>query len=220
VPADAGDAACPEKVRQRLIPLAASIIEPRVARMAGLPRERGDRVVALIGLFKLAKSSLLTVASLGWLLRASPAGGVRSLLHAVHWSGALPGHHVVREAAARLGAADDHALTRLAIAGLCYAGVFAVEGVGLLRRKLWAEWLTVVVTASFLPVELYELIRHRGPGELAALVVNAAIVATLVVRRLQTGPRPGTGARLAFPGRLTVLSAHGHGTPEDAARDR
>jgi uncharacterized membrane protein (DUF2068 family) len=150
-------------------------------------RARGDRIVALIGAFKLTKSTLLVTAALGWLLRGPAANGIHALLHAAKWTGALPGHHAVRAAIARLTAIGDHRLRELAIAALCYAAVFAIEGVGLLRRKLWAEWLTVVVTASFLPVEIYELLRHRGPGELVALAINVAIVAYLVRRRLRAG---------------------------------
>jgi uncharacterized membrane protein (DUF2068 family) len=150
-------------------------------------RARGDRVVALIGAFKLTKAALLIVAALGWLLRGPAARGIHVLLHAARWTGALPGHHAVREALAKLTAMGDHRLRELAIVALCYAGVFAIEGVGLLRRKRWAEWLTVVVTASFLPVEVYELIRHRGAGELLALAINVAIVVVLARRRLHAG---------------------------------
>jgi uncharacterized membrane protein (DUF2068 family) len=167
--------------------------------MADMAGRRGARVVAAIGVFKLAKSALLTLASLGWLLRENAAGGPASLVPAVHWTGSLPGHHVVRQALGRLGAFDQHTLRQLAIAALCYAAVFAAEGIGLLRRKPWAEWLTVVVTASFLPVEVYELVRHRGAGELVALVVNTAIVAYLVGRRLSAASR----RTVPWPGRLS-----------------
>ena len=158
-------------------------------------RARGDRVVALIGAFKLTKSALLIAAALGWLLRGPAAKGLHTLLHAARWTGALPGHHVVREAIAKLTAIGDHRLRELAVAALCYAAVFGIEGVGLLRRKLWAEWLTVVVTASFLPIEVYELIRHRGPGELVALAINVAIVAVLARRRLRAGAARGRTRR-------------------------
>jgi uncharacterized membrane protein (DUF2068 family) len=65
----------------------------------------------------------------------------------------------------------------------------------LLRRR-WAEWLTVFVTASFIPLELYELSRRFGPGKLVALVLNVAIALYLVWRRLED--RPGFLARLRF----------------------
>ncbi len=46
----------------------------------------------------------------------------------------------------------------------------------------WAEWFTVLVTASFVPLEIYEIARHPGAIRIGALVVNLAIVAYLVAR--------------------------------------
>src|SRR4051812_20091407 len=50
--------------------------------------------------------------------------------------------------------------------------------------RRWAEWLTVVVTSSFIPVEVYEMVEHFSAGKVVALTVNVAIVVHLVVRRL------------------------------------
>ena len=50
---------------------------------------------------------------------------------------------------------------------LTYAAVFAVEGVGLWMRRRWAEWLTTIITASLIPLEVWELIQqpqHRRGG--------------------------------------------------------
>ena len=38
-------------------------------------------------------------------------------------------------------------------------GDFFDEGVSLLLRKRWAEYFTVIVTASFIPLEIYELVK-------------------------------------------------------------
>ena len=43
------------------------------------------------------------------------------------------------------------AMTCGGVAILCSAAEFLVEGVGLLKKRRWAEWLTVGVTASFIP---------------------------------------------------------------------
>ena len=84
----------------------------------------------------------------------------------------------------RLWAAQPKEAVQLGIAALAYAAVFLVEGVGLLFRKRWAEWLTVGVTASFVPVEVYEMVHRFGIGKVIALVLNIAIVAYLVWHRL------------------------------------
>ena len=46
---------------------------------------------------------------------------------------------------------------------LVYAVVEGVEAVGLWRERRWAEYLTLVVTASLLPLEIYELAHRVSP---------------------------------------------------------
>ena len=73
-----------------------------------------------------------------------------------------------------------------------YAAVFFTEGGGLLLRKHWAEWLTIIVTASLIPLEIYELYSHANWIKAAALLVNCAIVWFLVLHlRRQTAKRHG-----------------------------
>jgi uncharacterized membrane protein (DUF2068 family) len=63
---------------------------------------------------------------------------------------------------------------------LAYAAVFATEGIGLWMQKRWAEWLTVIITASLIPLEVWELLDRPNFGKAAVLVANTAIVAYLV----------------------------------------
>ena len=134
-----------------------------------------------IGVFKLVKSGLLLALGFGWLFGLAHG---RSLVHAATWTGALAAHHAVRSAISRLTSLDPHLLRELAVASLLYAAVFAVEGTGLLMRRRWAEWFTVVVTASFIPLELYELLRRPGIGKAAVIAVNIAILGYLAWRRV------------------------------------
>jgi len=55
-----------------------------------------------------------------------------------------------------------------------------VAGVGLWMQKRWAEWLTVIITASLIPLEVWELIFRPTIGIGAVLVANTAIVIYLV----------------------------------------
>lgn len=64
-----------------------------------------------------------------------------------------------------------------------YTAVFFVEGIGLLLRKTWAEWMTIIVTASLIPLEVYELVYHPNFLKVAALLTNVAIVGFLVIHR-------------------------------------
>jgi len=103
---------------------------------------------------------------------------------AVTWLGLFPGHAHVHRALMRVNRVDDTTAAKFGVAALVYAAVFTVEGVGLLMTRRWAEWLTVVVTSSFIPVEVYEMVEHFSAGKVVALAVNVAIVIYLVVRRL------------------------------------
>src|SRR5262245_42667567 len=123
------------EVSQRLIwPLASGPLQEQRGGMDGLPR-RDDRVVVIIGAFKLVKSALLIAIGVGWLVGS--AAGASSVRAAAAWTGALSENHVVRRAVERLAALDGHGRRQFAIAALCYAAVFVVEGVGLLRRRRW-----------------------------------------------------------------------------------
>jgi uncharacterized membrane protein (DUF2068 family) len=61
-----------------------------------------------------------------------------------------------------------------------YASVFLIEGWGLWREKRWAEYLTVIVTASLIPLEIWEIFHHFTWLKIFALALNAAIVWYLI----------------------------------------
>ena len=57
--------------------------------------------------------------------------------------------------------------------------MFSVEGIGLWLQRRWAEWLTVVITASLIPLELWELIHKPTVGASLVLIANCLIVGYL-----------------------------------------
>jgi uncharacterized membrane protein (DUF2068 family) len=59
--------------------------------------------------------------------------------------------------------------------------VTCIEGWALQRRHPWGPWLVVGVTGSLLPFEVYELFRHFRWIRVLVLLVNAAVVAFLIV---------------------------------------
>ena len=76
----------------------------------------------------------------------------------------------------------DFTPSRFALIGTAscvYASVFIAEGWGLWTGKRWAEWLTVIATASLIPFEAWEVTRHVTPLRVGALVANVAIVVYL-----------------------------------------
>jgi uncharacterized membrane protein (DUF2068 family) len=155
--------------------------------------QKRGRLVRLIGGFKLVKASLLVGMGLAGLLGVGHET-IEGLERAVGWLGLFPGHAAVHRALVKLDSFDDGKAVWFGVAALAYAAVFTVEGVGLLLGKRWAEWLTVIVTSSFIPVEVYEMIEHFSAGKVLALALNVAIVIYLVARRLEERGR--------LPGRL------------------
>ena len=85
----------------------------------------------------------------------------------------------------------------LLFTAIAYAVVEGVEAVGLWRERRWAEYLTAVATAGFLPFEVHELIKRITVLRVGALVVNVAILAWLVYRKRLFGVRGGLAAEQA-----------------------
>jgi uncharacterized membrane protein (DUF2068 family) len=73
-------------------------------------------------------------------------------------------------------------LRELSVGTFIYAGLFMTEGLGLLLRKRWAEYFTIVTTGGLIPVEIYELARHFTMAKTIVAVVNILIVWYLVAR--------------------------------------
>jgi uncharacterized membrane protein (DUF2068 family) len=55
---------------------------------------------------------------------------------------------------------NDPLLRRIGAAAFCYAALGMLEGIGLYLEKIWGEYLTLAITASFLPLELFEVFRR------------------------------------------------------------
>lgn len=143
----------------------------------------GSGILSVIGFFKLVKAGMLTALGV-WALLGRHDHHAHELARFAHWTGAFSGRELVQRALARVLSLDDVVIHRLGVASLAYAAIFVVEGIGLLAKRTWAEWLTVGVTASFIPLEVYELAHHPTAAKLAALLLNVAIVAYLARRRL------------------------------------
>jgi len=71
----------------------------------------------------------------------------------------------------------------LGVGAFVVASVMLLEAWGLHRRRVWAEWLTVIVTASFIPFEIHHLAMRPSVGKVITLVLNVAIVIYLLRHR-------------------------------------
>lgn len=76
----------------------------------------------------------------------------------------------------RVSILDDPMLRRIGFAAFCYAAIGIAEGIGLYLEKAWGEYLTLVITASFLPWEIMEVLRRNSLPRVGLLVVNVAVL--------------------------------------------
>jgi uncharacterized membrane protein (DUF2068 family) len=71
---------------------------------------------------------------------------------------------------------DDPMLRRIGFAAFCYAAIGVAEAIGLYLEKAWGEYLTLIITASFLPWEIIEVAHRHTIPRVGLLVVNAAVL--------------------------------------------
>ena len=88
-------------------------------------------------------------------------------------------------------------ITVLLSLAVLYAAVEWIEAVGLWKEKRWAEYLTVIATAGFIPLEIKELLHKVTFFRVAALVTNLALLIWLVYNKRLFGVRGGHAAMLA-----------------------
>ncbi|GAA5010772.1 DUF2127 domain-containing protein [Kitasatospora paranensis] len=86
--------------------------------------------------------------------------------------------------------------TLLIVAGalIAYALIEIVEAVGLWMGRRWAEYLTVVATAAFLPLEVYELTERISVLKIGTLLLNIAAVLWILLSKRLFGLRGGVVA--------------------------
>jgi uncharacterized membrane protein (DUF2068 family) len=138
-------------------------------------------VLILIGLFKLLKALLLIAIGIGAIkfLHKDVAATVQ------HWIQLLrvdPDNRFVHGMLVRILRVTPKQLKELSVGTFFYAGLFAAEGIGLLLRKRWAEYFTIVTTSGFIPLEIFEMSRHFTVAKLVVTLINVLIVWYLVVR--------------------------------------
>lgn len=75
-----------------------------------------------------------------------------------------------------------HAIMLLSYAAFFYATLFCIEGVGLYRRKHWAEYFVIIVTGSLLPFEIWTLILRVEWWKCGAVFGNLLILTYLIHR--------------------------------------
>jgi uncharacterized membrane protein (DUF2068 family) len=137
------------------------------------------RALKYIAAFKLVKAlGLIIVAVAAFDLVQS-----RHVVALADWVTQLPfhqGHRFAVDMVDKLLGFGPRKFLAIGTVACIYASVFIVEGWGLWREKRWAEYLTVIVTASLIPFEMWEIFQHFTWLKIFALVLNVVIVWYLI----------------------------------------
>ena len=143
-------------------------------------RKRSNTLL-LIALFKLLKGIALLAVGIGALRLLH-----RDIAETVeHWVDILrvdPDNRYVHSLLVRALRVNTHQLKAVSAGTFIYSALLLTEGVGLLLRRRWAEYFTIVTTGGLIPLEVYELAKHVTFVKIVVLIVNIAIVVYLVLR--------------------------------------
>lgn len=172
-----------DEVAWEVIPPLETIHVPRTGR--ALRDAVVMRLIAVDRALHAVVFTLLASALLALQLELTPlqaqARSLRSTLtSAATETGRNPSRDVLVSALDRVLRLHRASLPVLIATAGAYAIVEGTEAVGLWRERRWAEYLTVVATAGFLPFEIHELTKRVTVLRLGALVVNIAVLVYLV----------------------------------------
>jgi uncharacterized membrane protein (DUF2068 family) len=160
-------------------PTSEAVIEAAAESHSHEPARRHDRGLLLIGLFKLGKSLLFFCIGVGVIHMLHKDLGDEVLRIAARFNFDSESR-VVALLLEKVDLIDAHRLREIGFGTFAYSALALTEGIGLLKEKEWAEYLTLILTISFLPWELYELARRPDWFRVGILITNLLVLAYLV----------------------------------------
>ena len=145
----------------------------------GLAMQPRDSGLLIIGVFKLAKAIFFLGVSLGALhfVHHDLSGAVGHVIRELHFD---PESHLVDLVTDKVALVTHHKLRLISLGTFLYSALCTTEAYGLLTRKVWAEFVTLWLSVSFVPWEFFELLRHPSAWHVSILLANLVIVAYLL----------------------------------------
>ncbi|MGC8548269.1 MAG: DUF2127 domain-containing protein [Acidobacteriaceae bacterium] len=142
--------------------------------------EHHDKWLVLIGVLKVLKGLGLVLLGVGALRLLH-----RDLVSFLnHWIVVVlrfdPESHMVNFILTKAALVNTRELRMLSLGIFVYASLELIEGTGLVLEKVWAEYVTLVFTAAFLPWEFYELLLHFSLFKVGLVTANLLIVLYLL----------------------------------------
>lgn len=161
-------------------------------------KRRHNQWLMLIAAFKFAEALLFIAAAVSALRlvhKDLPEMLLRLARH-LHFS---PESRIVDFVLRKTAIVDDRLLRRFSIALFAYAALGITEGIGLYLEKAWGEYITLIITASFLPWEIFEVFRRVTLVRAGLLAVNVFVffyLLRVIAERTRNHPPRGFRKRL------------------------
>jgi uncharacterized membrane protein (DUF2068 family) len=157
------------------------------------PMSGGFVAIILFKYFKAVVFGLFGIAA----LRLAHLAGLPSVEELARFFRVSPEREIVQEIASVVAQITPGQAIGIGVVSLFVAFVFAAEGTLLAFRVWWSTYFTVLITASGIPLEIFEIFRRPvSVRRYLLLLVNAAILAFLWMRRNEFRPE-GPGDSLA-----------------------
>jgi uncharacterized membrane protein (DUF2068 family) len=141
-------------------------------------------VLYLIAAFKFIKALLLLAVAFG-VLRLLHRDAAQEVYRWAQTFRVDPNNRYVHRLLERFFLLNAKQLRELSVGTFFYAAIFFTEGIGLSLRRRWAEYFTILVTCSFIPLEMFEFARRATwpRGLVLALNIGAVIYLVFDLRR-------------------------------------
>ena len=142
------------------------------------PQSR-NRLLLLIAFYKFLHALLFFAIGIGaqHLLHKDIADEIDTLARYLRFDPESRLVNVILEKAALI---NDPLLRRIGFVAYSYSTVMLIEGIGLYLEKAWGEFLTIAITASFLPWEVYEIFRRLTAFRTGLLAINILVLLYLL----------------------------------------
>jgi uncharacterized membrane protein (DUF2068 family) len=142
-----------------------------LTRSAG---QRHNRLLLLIAVYKFFHALVFIAVGIGAhrLLHKDIADQIETLARHLRFN---PESRLVNFILEKATLVNGRVLDRISFVAFCYSAVTLVEGLGLYLEKAWGEFLTLAITSSFLPWEMYEIYRRLTWVRVGLLTINILV---------------------------------------------
>jgi len=146
--------------------------EPKARRF--LKHRHHNSWLILIAAFKLAQAALFVAIGVGALrlLHKDVGDELARLADHLRFN---PESRLVNFVLDNAQLLNDRLLRRIGAVVFIYAALDLVEGIGLYLEKAWAEYMTLIITGSFLPWEIFEVFRRLTVIRVSLLTLNTLV---------------------------------------------